>query len=250
MRENYTYRASALAFTTLLGLVPLLSLMMFISSHLLVFNNLIQLAENYLFANLLPSSIGNVQAYLQQFVNKTRTLPTVAMVFFAITTLMLITTISHTFNDIWGIKKTRFYLSKWLSYWLTLFISPFLLGLTILFSLYLFSVSKFMHASLGATFESILLAFLPLLINTLIFMVVYIVTPNCTVKWRNGLLSGFIAALLLEVSKKGFSFYIVHFPSYELIYGILAVLPIFLIWLYFVWSILLFGALINHELHA
>lgn len=241
--ENYTYQASALAFTTLLTLVPTLSVIVFVTSIFPIFTQAINLAQEYVFANFLPASSQIIQTYLTSFVDKSRHLPGIGIVFLFFTVGMLITTILHSFDNIWhtGHKKRR--KTTWLIYYLILIIIPVFIGISVLFTTYIFSFSWFVNQTVHYS-EMYFFSVFPFLIDFVILSLLYIVVPNCPVKARHGMLGGFVGAFLFEVAKKSFAIYIHYFTNYELIYGILAAIPIFLVWVYLAWSIVIFGALV------
>ena len=245
-KEQYTYRASALAFTTLLSLVPLLTVIVFLVTKFPVFDTINTLAQNYILANFIPTSNSTIQFYLNNFTYQASHLPTLGIIFLLLTAMMLIITIEHTLNDIWYVRWKKRRIVSLLVYWIVLMSAPLLIGFGVLVSTYLFSLSWISSATQELGIKAPLLVCLPLLINTLIFSLLYIVVPNFKVQWTDGFFGGFIAAVIFELAKITFAFYIKRFPSYELIYGALASIPIFLLWLYISWLIILFGALVTH----
>lgn len=245
--EKYTYRASALAFTTVLALVPLLSVIFFLISKSPLLTKLVNLAENYIYNNFMPATGLTVQAYLDSFVEKAHSLPAFGITFLVVTAVMLIITIAHTLTDIWQVPKKHKKVLPWVVYWLVLSMSPILIGISLLISSYVFSLSWLIDVVNHIGINIYLFTFFSLLFNGLIFSTLYIISPNCPINIYDGLLGGVIAAVLFEIAKKGFSFYISNFPSYTLIYGVVAIIPIFLIWLYISWVIILLGALVASE---
>jgi membrane protein len=244
-KEQYTYRASALAFTTLLSLVPLLTVIVFLVTKFPIFNKINILAQNYVLENFIPASNTTIQFYLNNFTYQASHLPKLGIIFLLLTAMMLIVTIEHTFNDIWDVRWKKRRIISLTIYWVVLMLAPLLIGTGIFISTYLFSLSWVESATHHLGVKTPLL-YLPLLLNTLIFSLLYIVVPNFNVDWRDGFYGGFVAASIFEAAKIGFAFYLKQFPSYELIYGALASIPIFLLWLYISWLIILFGALITH----
>lgn len=244
--DKYTYRASALAFTTLLTLVPLVVVIVSIISFFPIFTKFITLAQNYIFENFVPTSGTTIQFYLERFINQATKLPTLGIVFLFFTVITLIITIEHTLNDIWQAQQRKKKITAILLYWLVLILMPLLLGFSVFFGSYVFSISWFSGATSKLGIQIPLLVSLPLLINTVMFSALYVAVPNCKVPWKDGFLGGFIAAGLFEIAKKGFALYMRKFPNYELIYGTLATIPIFLLWIYISWLIILYGALVTH----
>ena len=240
--EQYTYRASALAYATLLALVPLLSVLVSLVTIFPVFTKLINLTENYIFINLIPTSRPLIEKYLHAFVKQATHLPTFGIIFLFFTIWALLIMVEHTLNMIWSAPLRHKKFLAMIIYWSVLFVAPLIIGLSIFISSYVFSFSWFT----GATYKLPLLASVPLLLNTFIFTALYVVIPNYKVYIRDGFIGGLVASILFEAAKKGFAFYLKHFPSYELIYGTLATIPIFLIWIYISWLIILYGALVTH----
>jgi len=246
-KEHYTYHASALAFVTLLTIVPLLTVVLSIISIFPIFAKYVGLAQSYIMLNFIPTSSGVIQHYLESFIRQATTMSKMGILILFITTTLQIVTIENAINHIWqGSDKRKRYFS-WLVYWLMLLIAPIFIGLSIVISSYLFSISWFSKAVTYLAIKSLLISAVPIVINTVMFSLFYAAIPSVRVKWRDAFFGGLIAAILFEMSKIGFAFYIIKFPSYALIYGALATVPIFLIWIYLVWLIVLYGALITHE---
>jgi len=243
LAEKFTYRASALAFATLLALVPMLSVILFFITVFPIFSKFISLAQHYIVINFIPTSGNIIQSYLEGFVDKAHELPIMGILLLFITAGMLIITIEHTFNDIWEVPQRKKRIVAFMVYWLILLLALIFIGIAVFLSSYLFSLS-WLKSEITQSF--FLLTLFPLLINTVLFSILYVVIPNCHVNWRDAFIGGFIAAILFEMTKMGFVLYLKQFPSYELIYGAFATIPIFLLWIYIVWLIVLFGALITH----
>lgn len=244
-REGYTYKASALAYTTLLSFVPLISVVVTMVSPFPMVRNWIELTQKFIVTNFIPIPNNLIETYLINFITHATHLSTISFVFLVILSIMLIITIQNAFNDIWRSSENRKEVAYVLLHWLVLILTPFFIGLGIVLSGYL--VAFFQLTQVGAKtpyIQIILLPFLSLLFNTLIFSMLYIFAPSFKVKSLDGLIGGFISACLFEIAKKGFGSFVVHFSSYQLIYGALAIIPIFLIWLYLSWLIILFGAIL------
>ncbi len=249
-KEKYIALASALAFTTLLALVPFLSITVFCITLYPFFSNLTNLTEHYVLQNFIPSTALSIESYLHAFLQQTSHLPMLSFLFLFVTALLLINTIEETLNEIWHSHKKRKKIWALIFYGLTLLLLPVIMGLSIFLSTYLFSLPWITATTSILELNTLTMRLLPILINTILFSLFYILVPNVSVKWRQGFLGGFVAASLFELSRIGFTFYITHFPSYELIYGAFAIIPIFLLWLYIVWFIILWGALLTYALSS
>lgn len=244
--DGFTYRASALAFTTLLSIVPLVSVFIYLVSVFPAFNNIMQLARNYVVSNFIPTSSNAIVNHLQNFSNTASRMPTLSIVFLLVTAVMLVITIEHTLNDAWVVPQRKQKPLLFFIYWLTLVLTPLLIGASVFMSSYLFSLKWFTTVTNAVYLQSKLVLALPFFLNAFMLSLLYIIAPNHKVKLMDGLVGGMTAALLFEIAKKAFAYYIKAFPSYQEIYGALAVVPIFLIWLYISWMIVLYGALLVH----
>jgi membrane protein len=244
--EDCTYRASALAFTTLLGLVPFLTVIVAVVAVFPIFDRFTSLAQGHILANFLPSSSDVITQYFESFVHQASQLSLLGIFFLFVTAIMLILTIEHTLNEIWETPQREKKIKALLLSWLVLLLTPLFIGLSVLISSYIFSLFWFGGAASRLGLETPLLACIPLVINAAIFTMLYVVVPNVHVTWRDGMLGGLTAAVLFEVAKKAFGFYILRYDSYTVIYGALAAVPIFLSWLYISWLIILYGAIITH----
>lgn len=244
--EKYTYRAAALAFTTIIAIVPLLLVIVFVVTVFPASGGMISLGENYILQNFVPAAASAIEYYFQGFIQQAVHLPALSIFFLFITTVILIHTIEETLNDIWHVPRRRRgkKLAALFFYWLLFLLMPFMIGWSVFLSSYVFLLTWMVgHASKFGIYR-LLLSLAPIAINTLIFGMLFTIVPNAKVYWREGMLGGFIAAVLFDVSRLGFAFYITQFPLYALIYGAFAVIPIFLLWLYIFWFIIIFSALI------
>ena len=246
-KEGYTYRASALAFTTVLSLVPLLSVIVTFLTIFPIFTQFSLHARDYIVANFVHTSGKIVEQYLEAFTQHASQLPMISILFLLVTAFTLLITVEHTVNEIW---QRRIPIKNWvtlLSHWTILIVAPLGVALSIFLSSYLFSMALFKPAyNLGLKIH--LLNYLPIVINTLVFGILYHVLPNYRIHWRQSLTGGIMAAILLEIANKTFAFYIEQFHSYEIIYGALAIIPLFLTWIYIFWLIILYGAIVVFNL--
>jgi membrane protein len=236
--------ASSLTFTTLLALVPLFTIMLTLMSAFPVFSGLSEHIHAFLLANMLPDKAGQiVSGYIEQFTGRAGRLTALGTAFLAVTAFMLMFTIEHAFNSIWRVSRPRPVAQRILVYWAALTLGPVLIGASLSITSYL------VGASLGLTRETPLagtaiLWLVPIVLTWAAFTLLYYGVPNRTVKPRHALAGGLVAALAFEVMKRSFAFYIAQFPTYTLVYGAFAVIPIFLLWIYFSWVVIVVGALI------
>lgn len=237
-KDNYTYQASALSFVTLLSIVPVLSVIVYFFTVFSGFSGLLDLTNQYIYANFLPQSTDIIQQYLQQLTLQAAHLPLISVLFFVVTAVMLVLTMEHALNQIWHTQEDRRKFSSRLFSWFILAFLPFIIGLISFLSGYIYFIVRY------DALQYFVAIFLNLFINTIIFAILYTVVPNKRISTKSGLIGGVITAILFELAKKIFVFYIAYFTNYNVVYGSLAAIPVFLLWLYVSWGIFLFGALI------
>lgn len=242
--DDCTYRASALAFTTLLAIVPLMSVLLSILSSFPVFHTFREPVQDFIFSNFVPATGKVLQSYLVQFSNQVSQLSTTGVTFLVVTAILLLVTIENAMNQIWRVSVPRGGVSAFLLYWTILSLAPVLLGLSLVASSYVLSM-PYIQAHQPPSF---LWEGLPFLLSFLGFSFLYIIVPNCRIKIANGLWGGLAAATLFETAKQGFAWYLTRYNSYQLLYGAFAIIPIFFIWIYWVWVVTLVGAEISYAL--
>lgn len=242
--DDCTYRASALAFTTLLAIVPLMTVGLAIFSSLPVFQGFSVPVQNFIFENFVPATGKVVQSYISQFTTQASQLSVTGVVFLFVTAILLMVTIERAMNKIWHVSESRHGISAFLLYWAILSLAPLFLGLSLTASSYLFSL--FLLQQYHA--PSFFLRLLPFFFSLTGFTFLYVVVPNQPVKIRHGLIGALVATTLFESAKYAFAYYLGHYNTYELLYGAFASVPIFFIWIYWVWIITLLGAEICYAL--
>ena len=242
--DDCPYRASALAFTTLLAIVPLMSVGFAVLSSFPVFQNLADPVQNFIFDNFVPATGKVIQNYLQLFALQVSKLSIFGVSVLFITALLVMYTIERSMNKIWRVSSPRQGVSAFLLYWAILSLSPILLGLSLAASSYFFSM-PFVQ---GYEAPYLILSVVPYLLSFIGFTFLYVVVPNCPVRIIHGIYGAFIATLLFESAKKAFAYYLTQYNTYQLLYGAFATIPIFFLWIYWVWLITLIGAEISYAL--
>jgi membrane protein len=240
--------AGALSYTTLLALVPLTAVAIAVVSVFPVFRPVMDTVQEFVYGNFVPAAGAVVSKYLQQFALNAGKLTAWGLLFLVIAALMVMATIEYTFNDIWHVKQTRKRLHRFLAYWALLTLGPILIGVSLTITSYLVSLPLFSGNTVLGGFRAFALGMLPPLSEWLAFVLLYTVVPNHPVRLRHALVGGLFAMVLFEIAKRGFGYFVVTFPSYRLLYGALAALPIFLIWIYLSWVVTLLGAVLTAAL--
>ncbi len=233
--------AAALTYTTLFAVVPMMTVTFSMLSAIPAFQGTGEQVQGFIFRNFVPSAGETLQQYLSGFTAQARQLTWVGVVVLAATAFWMLVTIEKAFNTIWRVRQPRRGVSSFLLYWAILSLGPILLGGGFAISTYITSLSLISgpDALLGA---KTLLNFMPLLFSMAAFTLLYATVPNAQVRLKHAALGGLFAAVLFEVAKMLFGFYVQLFPSYQLVYGAFATVPLFLLWIYLSWLIVLFGA--------
>ncbi|OZI36341.1 hypothetical protein CEG14_15150 [Bordetella genomosp. 1] len=240
--ERLLQVSSSLTFTTVLAIVPMLAVVLSLFTAFPVFQEFRVALEDFLTNSLMPPSVSdNIMDYLNQFARQASRLTAIGGAFLIVTSLLLIMTIDKTFNDIWHVTRQRPLPQRALVYWAVITLGPVVAGAS------LWATSFVARESLGLVKDvpelvSLAISFIPLLLTGLAFAALFVVVPNRHVYWKDALTGGFGAAILLEIMKSAFAYYLTRFPAYTIIYGAFATLPVFLLWIYLSWLSILFGA--------
>ena len=240
--SNAMQVASSLAFTSLLSLVPLLTVMFGLFGEISVLQNFSTLIQNFIFANFVPEFGQTIEQYIYIFSTKASQLTISGSVFLVLIAMMLLATIDNSFNRIWKIKKKRNPIKRILIYFSLLIMGPLLIGIGLALTSYLLSIPVIADVDTTFNVKTHLLGWLPFLMTSIAFILLYILVPNCYVYKKYAVSAGVICAILFELAKYGFGIYVKEMSGYENIYGALAILPLFLVWIYISWVIILFGA--------
>ncbi|HEY5929816.1 MAG TPA: YihY family inner membrane protein [Burkholderiales bacterium] len=235
----------SLTFTSMLALVPLVTIMLTVMTAFPVFDNLIEVLKNFVASNFMPqASSRSVTVYMQQFAENAAKLTAVGIVLLGATSIMLMLTIDRAFNTIWRVKRPRPLIQRVLIYWSVLTIGPILVGSSLSMSSWLVTQSM----GLGRQYSELMVAafkLLPLFFTSLAFGFLYRTVPNRQVTVLDAVVGGLIAALAFEAMKSVFGQFLIHFSNYKVVYGTFASLPIFLMWVYLSWVVVIFAAVIT-----
>ncbi len=235
--------AGGLTFTTVLSIVPLLAVALSVFTAFPLFSDFRVSLEKDLLRGLLPEQYAPViLKYLNDFTSKAGRLTAVGLVFLVFTALATILTVDHALNDIWQVHSRRPLVQRVLLYWSLLTLGPLVIGASLSTASYVMSMSAGWTAQLPGMLRT-LLAFTPFLLGVSAVAVTYVVVPNRKVFWRDACIGALVAAVMGELMRDGFAWYI-KTGTVAGIYGAFAVLPLFLMWVYMSWLVVLFGAAI------
>ncbi|MGV6852125.1 MAG: virulence factor BrkB family protein [bacterium] len=242
IRDDGMESAGFLCYATLLAMVPLLAVGLAALSTFPVFDRWSEELQSFVFHNFVPAAGEVVQKYMLEFVNKASRLTLTGIVFLMVTAILLMTNIERSLNRIWRVHRERSWRSRFLVYWTALTLGPMFIGASLGVSSYLLSLPYVSDAYAGLGGKAEMLRIAPLISSAMAFSLLYMLVPNRQVNWRHALSGGVVAAILLEFAKSGFAAYVRSFPTYDKIYGALAAIPVFLVWLYLSWVVALIGA--------
>lgn len=236
--------AGSLTFTTLIGLVPLMTVMLAVFSAFPMFSRFQSALQQYFLQSLVPDTIARpVLQALTQFAAKASKVGSVGLLVFLVTALMLVFTIDRTLNAIWRVPKPRPLAQRVLVYWAALTLGPLVLGASLSLTSYAISASRGVVNALPGGLE-LLLDALQFALLAAAMGGLFRFVPNVHVRWGHAAAGGLFVAVGIELAKAGLAWYVGRVPTYSAVYGAFATVPILLLWIYLGWVIVLLGAVI------
>jgi membrane protein len=240
--------ASSLTFTTVLALVPLFAVGLAVFSAFPVFGKFQDTIQRWLIESLVPESIARqVLNYLTQFSLKASRLGTAGLVAVLLSAVFLMVTIERTLGQIWRLQRQRPLPQRVLLYWSAITLGPLLLGSSLAVTSFVVTASRDVVNVLPGSTRWLLDGF-EFLMLTACVSGLYFYVPYTRVRWRHAITAGFLVASSLEVAKKLMAFYLLEVPTYSLVYGAFAAVPILLVWIYVTWLLVLLGAVLASSL--
>lgn len=239
-----TENAAALTYTTLFAVVPMMTVTYSMLSAIPSLNGVGDAIQGFVFDNFVPATGEVVQTYLHDFSQQARKLTVVGVAFLLVTSFLMLRTIDKALNSIWHVRRVRRGVSAFLLYWAILSLGPLMLGAGFLLTSYLASLKFISETTAFFGAEALLLRLMPIVLSTLIFTLLYSAVPNRKVPFRHAFIGALVVALLIECAKAGFALFITLSPSYQVVYGAFAAVPLFLLWIYLSWNLVLLGAVI------
>ncbi len=242
-KKKASAMASELTLNSMLALVPLMTVAVSLMAIFPAFEGVNSQVQDLILKNLLPEKGLAVQEYLNEYVSKSKNLSAIGFIFLFITALLLMRSIDRSINTIWETSNQRQGIHKWLAYWAMLTMAPILIATSLIAS------SSFATLPVFDKIGNVLLIGLPFMLIVCAFTALYMITPYAKVSFSKALIASFITAILFEVAKYGFAIFVTKFSTYEVIYGAITAIPLFFLWVFLSWVILLFGAVICYALH-
>ena len=244
-------QAGSLTYTTLFAVVPMLTVFLVIISSIKALEPARQQLQQMIYSNFLPKTSIAFDKAFNVFTENSSNLTVIGVLFLFITTVMMLTSIETVFNRIWRVTDTRSGIVGFMRYWTIISLGPILLGSAFAISSTLASMSILSNSFGGYQLDwAFLLKMLSFGLTILGFFILYWTIPNRTVPIRAAMIAGLFGAVVFELLKHLFGFVMTNFTSYTIVYGAFAAVPIFLLWIFLSWNIVLLGVEISYALTA
>lgn len=247
--DDCPQKASSLTYTTLLSLVPLITVMLVLFSGISALSEMWEAVKQAVYNSLFPTSNPNLQLYLDQFTQKSSNLGLVGILGVFVTAIMTLLTIENAFNQIWRVQGRLGIFSSFVRYWMMITLAPLVLGVAFGASSAISGWSilnqRFMGYGIDWKIGMQIVSFLVMMMG---FISMYWFIPRTHVPLKNAIKAGVVVAILFELLKHLFGVLMSNFTSYEAIYGAFAIIPVFLVWLYLSWNLILLGVEISYTL--
>ncbi|WP_299080211.1 virulence factor BrkB family protein [uncultured Paraglaciecola sp.] len=248
-QDKITVSAGHLAYVSLLSLVPFIMVVFTFLSAFPAFAQIRADLEALVFTSFVPAAGDQLQTYMTEFVGNASGMGVIGILSLVVVALLLISNIDKTLNSIWQSKNERPLIFTFAIYWMVLTLGPLLMGSSVAISSYVIGLANYAKEYTPGL-STVLLKALPYITSIIAFFLIYMLVPNKKIDPKHAAFGALVAAILFEASKKAFALYVTSFPSYQLIYGALAVIPILFVWIYLSWVVVLVGAEVTHVLEV
>ena len=244
-------QAGSLTYTTLFAVVPMLTVFLVIISSIKALEPARQQLQQLIYSNFLPKTTIAFDKALNAFTDKSSNLTIIGILFLFVTTVMMLTSIETVFNRIWRVRETRGGIIGFMRYWTIISLGPILLGSAFVISSTMASLNVLSNNFAGYELDGAFVLWLISFCLTVVgFFILNWTIPNRSVPIKSALIAGLFSAVVFELLKNLFGFIMSNFTSYEVVYGAFAAIPIFLLWIFLSWNIVLIGVEISYALTA
>ena len=240
--------AAALAYTTLFALVPLIAAVLGVLTAFPVFAEWRDQITQFMFNNFVPAAGDVIQGYFVQFAASASKATAIGVLVLLFSAVSLMISIEDAFDRIWRVPTGRTAAARFIMYWTVLTLGPLLLAAALAISSYVFALPMLAEAGESFQVKARVLGVLPFFILWFALSASYVLIPNRRVRLRDAAIGALVAAIAFEAAKRGFTSYVG--ASYNQVYGALAIVPIFIVWIYLSWIIVLVGASLAATLAA
>ncbi|HEX6832430.1 MAG TPA: YihY family inner membrane protein [Rudaea sp.] len=250
LEERCLQAAGALAYTSLFALVPLIAAILGVLAAFPVFAQWRDTIASFMFANFVPAAGDVVQKYFTQFADNASKATAIGVLILVFSAVSLMLSIEDVFNRIWRVPSGRSRVSRFVMYWTVITLGPILFAAAIAISSYVLALPMIGDVEAQFSLKARLLGFAPFAIQWGALTAAYVLIPNRSVRLRDAMIGALLACVLFEAAKRGFTSYVTSGASYEQVYGALAIVPIFIFWIYLSWIDVLLGASLTATLAA
>jgi len=242
--------AGALSFTTVFAMVPLLTVALSVFASFPEFSRFSEAVTSFVFRHFVPTSGVEIEAYLREFIDKASHLTAVGTIALFISGLLLMTSIEHSFNRIWRVVAPRKALPRFIVFWTALTLGPLLVGAGLAISSALLANPYLAGIATNYDLETLALRAMPFMVTFSAATLAYFIIPNCPVRLHHAGIGALFTSMAFEIAKRAFTDFVGQFASYQQIYGAVAFIPVFLLWIYISWVVVLLGASLTAALGA
>ena len=240
--------AASLSFTTALAVVPALAVVLAILTAFPAFESVRMAAQDFILGNVVPDTGLKMRDQIASFVNAAGQLTAFGVVGLAITSLMLLLTIEASFNEIFKVQRPRPLLMRLLVLWTLITVGPFLFGLSFTLFGYFTAAQMWLGGDVAASVNVVLGEIAPTVVAWAGITFLYVVVPNRRVQVKDALIGAGAAAILFGLLRYGFAAFVASMTSYQAVYGAVAAVPVFLVWVYLNWIVIMSGAVVTASL--
>src|SRR3954469_1483502 len=238
-------QASSLTFTTTMALVPFFTVALAVFTAFPMFGKLQSALQSWLVQSVIPDAIARqVLGYLTQFASKASRLGVVGAAALFFTAIALVLTIDRALNGIWRVKRQAPFGQRVLMYWAVMTLAPLVLGASLSLSSSVIAASRGIGGGMPGAMQA-LFGVIEFVLFVAGLTALYRYVPNTHVVPSHAFAGRLFAATGIEVARRLLALYLGKVPTYSLIYGAFATLPILLLWIYIAWLIVLWGAVIS-----
>ena len=244
-------QAGSLTYTTLFAVVPMLTVFLVIISSIKALEPARQQLQQMIYSNFLPKTSIAFDKAFNVFTDNSSNLTIIGVLFLFVTTVMMLTSIETVFNRIWRVQETRNGIIGFMRYWTIISLGPILLGSAFVISSTLASMNVLSNNFAGYEVDgTAVFGLISFALTVLGFFILYWTIPNRSVPVRAAVIAALFGAITFELLKNLFGFVMANFTSYTIVYGAFAAIPIFLLWIFLSWNVVLLGVEISYALTA
>lgn len=243
--------AGSLTYTTLFAIVPMLTVFLVIVSSIKALEPARQQMQTWIYSNFLPKTSIAFDKALNAFTENSSNLTIIGILFLFVTTVLMLSSIELAFNRIWRVRQARGGIVGFMRYWTIISLGPIILGTAFVLSSTVASMNILSNSVAGYQFDfAYVLLFISFTLTCLGFSLLYWTIPNRSVPIKSAVIAGIFSGVVFELLKNLFGFIMSNFTSYQLVYGAFAALPVFLLWIYTSWIVVLLGVQISYAITA